>query len=356
MTAIRPKRDNCDDFFIDGDVLSYKESDIIAYIVDDHQKTNDNSITRTSVDFDTDNHICSIVKQKDQSFQDEDDRSELLYPCCAPNCNQSFSSIFECEEHYIQSHTFQCQECKCVLPNEYLLDLHLLEAHDAYFQTSIEHKKVSYSCLVEHCPLTFSNPDERFLHLQTDHGYPKWFRFHSRAKKRQVHNFNHSKHIQGGTDRHRKDFYSDDNMGACTTSTRPSTSTNMYDERKEKRRQRRIDRNKNTPCKFHQSKRGCRRGDRCMFLHEDRPSPTTTLDMEMNDIDEMKMETEVVFDRGSNESNIVKDQKGTSDARDTMNSGSAGLLDAEMEELVDQIQVKARISVPAKISFGKRRR
>ena len=158
---------------------------------------------------------------------------------------------------------------------------------------------------------------ERFLHLQKVHGYPKWFRFHSRAKKKNIRKTKCRRDRGTGKDRaHMKD------------GTTEKVQMAVDDDRKQIRRQRRQEKNKTIPCRYFHTKRGCRRGDRCMFLHDDSYQGS-------NLTSHLKMET--------NERNEQRQEK------------DKNAMDVEMDDLTNQIG-NTRISVPSKICFGRRRR
>jgi len=106
--ASRPIRRQDDDFFTSGNDLSYKNSDmIISYIA---------MYAPSPVP-------APAVDENGNESESGSDQDHPVYPCCAPHCNQVFDSIFDCEEHYIASHIFECSACSQVLPNDYLLDL-----------------------------------------------------------------------------------------------------------------------------------------------------------------------------------------------------------------------------------------
>lgn len=65
--------------------------------------------------------------------------------------------------------TLQCQHCLTGLPNAHLLDLHISESHDSFFQTQAERGLPVYQCLVEYCEETFTSVEERRLHLECTH-------------------------------------------------------------------------------------------------------------------------------------------------------------------------------------------
>ncbi|CAL8466126.1 g5662 [Coccomyxa elongata] len=73
---------------------------------------------------------------------------------------------------------FQCTTCHLKLPNEHLLDIHVLEVHDSFFAAqAARHMKV-FQCLVEGCAKTFHSPADRRKHLWDQHCYPRDFNYH----------------------------------------------------------------------------------------------------------------------------------------------------------------------------------
>lgn len=73
---------------------------------------------------------------------------------------------------------FQCTTCLLKLPNEHLLDIHVLEVHDSFFAAqAARHMKV-FRCLVEGCGRTFHTPADRRKHLYVQHCYPREFNYH----------------------------------------------------------------------------------------------------------------------------------------------------------------------------------
>ena len=162
--------------------------------------------------------------------------------------------------------------------------------------------------MITDCKEQFTKEEDRILHLQCIHGYPKWFRFHSRAKKK---NYKMKKHT----------FEKDLNNDLCMT---------VENEKKEQRRIRRKEKNKLIPCRFYHSKRGCRRGDQCMFLHDDGDAK-----MEIGNGTQVP-----TLNEGTIEPQIYKDAK----------------MDVDMEGLTDAVESKLNVAIPAHISFGRRRR
>nr|CAD7460253.1 unnamed protein product [Timema tahoe] len=124
------------------------------------------------------------------------------FTCHVPGCQIDFTSVMDYEVHYNSIHRYLCVECKKCLPSPHLLDLHVAECHDSFFQTLAERKpmhhqsrpqqqsyflitflhldkysKYEYQCYVETCESKFSNTDERRKHCIEIHNYPADFRF-----------------------------------------------------------------------------------------------------------------------------------------------------------------------------------
>lgn len=203
------------------------------------------------------------------------------YPCFALGCHQVFESLEECDSHYFNMHTRECTQCRAVLPNNHLLDLHISEAHDSYFASALERGKAKYSCLIASCKSSFECERDRNRHLRNVHIYPRWFRFHPRGDAAKGNIFSNGEGRRQGEKRSfrrgkGKRFSKTDTSESGTIGTNAITNTNeSYDERKQKqleRKKARKERQKKAraliPCKFHFfMEGGCERGDRCDFLH-----------------------------------------------------------------------------------------
>lgn len=99
--------------------------------------------------------------------------------------------------HYNSNHRYVCIECKKSLPNPRLLDIHIQETHDSFFQVLsmkkpmviinyytlflLKYLKIfvffQYQCYVSECDLKFNNSLERKDHCINVHKFPKNFRF-----------------------------------------------------------------------------------------------------------------------------------------------------------------------------------
>ena len=187
------------------------------------------------------------------------------YPCSAHGCHQVFESLEECDSHYFKTHTRECGQCRAVLPNDHLLDLHISEAHDSYFATALQRGKASFACLVAACNSSFECEKDRHRHLVETHLYPRWFRFHHRMHR--VENSLQNKKGQRGQNRNKR-------LGGKGKISNTSELDKSYEERKQRqieKKKARKERQKRAraliPCKFHLMEGGCERGERCDFLH-----------------------------------------------------------------------------------------
>ncbi|XP_062987356.1 zinc finger protein 511 [Elgaria multicarinata webbii] len=96
--------------------------------------------------------------------------------CHVAGCRQVFDTLESYEHHYNMLHRNVCLSCKRSFPSAHLLDVHILEWHDALFQIMAE-KHNMYQCLVESCPQKFKSSKDRRDHLVNVHQYPSDFRF-----------------------------------------------------------------------------------------------------------------------------------------------------------------------------------
>ncbi|KAF4523594.1 hypothetical protein B566_EDAN014568 [Ephemera danica] len=106
------------------------------------------------------------------------------FACEVPGCMHTSQTLLESEEHYRSRHHFECAQCHKHLASSHLLDLHLCEAHDAFFALQAE-RKPSFGCYVEDCGVKTWNAKERMQHCIEEHNFPKDFRYNeSQSKKK----------------------------------------------------------------------------------------------------------------------------------------------------------------------------
>ncbi|KAF3771435.1 hypothetical protein M406DRAFT_32736 [Cryphonectria parasitica EP155] len=83
-----------------------------------------------------------------------------------------FSSYRDYEGHYNTVHTNRCLECRRNFPTSHVLDLHILEQHDALAKIRREKGEPIYACFVETCGERFKGIGKRQDHLIMSHKYP----------------------------------------------------------------------------------------------------------------------------------------------------------------------------------------
>mmetsp|Transcript_17104 Transcript_17104/g.25531 ORF Transcript_17104/g.25531 Transcript_17104/m.25531 type:complete len:411 (+) Transcript_17104:13-1245(+) len=394
--AIRPKRRSDDIFFIDGDRLALQSSDAIAISYVEERYEDEEEDIKNGSTKNTKNSNSSDDNRQEEEEQQPNTQTKLWFPCSSPHCNEVFDTIAESQRHYEEKHCFQCIECNSVYPNEHLLDLHIEETHDAYFQLSLERQRRQeqnssldsgggyYKCLVMGCQSTFQSDKERCYHLRHVHDYPNWFRFHSRRKERNDsvenikirtttaigergslyktkqwwhnkrkkfsnstpaddgngngndskndHNYNENSNNYDNDNEDENMIPVEDVVHHDKDKAKQQKLKNKMQERKERKKKS----NASIPCRFYNSKGGCWRGDNCMFLHV---SSTT-------------IETK------SNISKPKSSLNGTKSHRNNTYAESPQSMDIceEIDSLANQMKAKAKISVPNNISFGRRRR
>lgn len=104
----------------------------------------------------------------------------IFSPTFCNVCNSEFALISEFETHYNSLHRHTCSVCKKSLPSAHLLDLHLMENHDSYFEI-LAAKKASFKCFLPECDSQFWTAKERLDHGVVAHKIPSNFRFTSKA-------------------------------------------------------------------------------------------------------------------------------------------------------------------------------
>jgi len=98
------------------------------------------------------------------------------FECRIAGCTETFTSVYSYEIHYNARHSQVCCTCHQIFPSNHLLDLHILETHDSFFQVQAT-KCNMYRCLIEACPDKFLDATARKEHMISVHKYPASFRF-----------------------------------------------------------------------------------------------------------------------------------------------------------------------------------
>ncbi|GCC37652.1 hypothetical protein chiPu_0016157 [Chiloscyllium punctatum] len=145
----------------------------------------------------------------------EVERPKVSEFCCQiAGCSQLFDALENYEHHYNTFHRNVCSSCKRSFPSSHLLDIHILEWHDSFFQI-LAAKQNMYLCLVESCTEKFKAFSDRKKHMIKVHGYPSDFRF-DKPKKPKCNQKNQSSHdIEMETSSCQKEA----NDTSCRTST-----------------------------------------------------------------------------------------------------------------------------------------
>ena len=95
----------------------------------------------------------------------EEDQSSSPATCC---------TVWRSHDRDIwdaMSKRVQCSICHIGLPNVHLLDVHMSEAHDYFFQAQAARGQPVYQCLVEECTEAFGSASKRKDHLERDHKF-----------------------------------------------------------------------------------------------------------------------------------------------------------------------------------------
>lgn len=142
-----------DVLYLDGEIFGYQTKQTALDLED--KKEEDFAIDKDSMDT-------------------EDSR---LFECGQQGCTKKFSSLATYESHYHSCHHFVCATCRRVFVSSFMLDVHIQENHDSYFQI-LSSRIDMYQCLLESCGLKFRTQDLRKDHLVNIHKYPSNFSFH----------------------------------------------------------------------------------------------------------------------------------------------------------------------------------
>ncbi len=115
---------------------------------------------------------CQYLTQEDcEEFLHKDYET---FSCSVPGCSAKFKQLIDNEAHYNAKHRHACSVCKKSQPSAHLLELHVVENHDSYFEV-LAKKKPSYECFMQTCKDKFWNPQERKQHCLQCHSFPDDF-------------------------------------------------------------------------------------------------------------------------------------------------------------------------------------
>eukprot|EP00249_Psilotum_nudum_P034998 c5479_g1_i1 orf=156-992(+) len=114
--------------------------------------------------------------------------------CPIEGCKVKLKGVDDLEAHYAARHISICCVCSRVFPTTRLLNLHVAEVHDSFFQAKSARGYPMYECLIEGCGTRFQSDSSRHQHLVDKHKFPRTFCFHKKRhlSQRQRQRF-HSK-------------------------------------------------------------------------------------------------------------------------------------------------------------------
>ncbi|OXU24672.1 hypothetical protein TSAR_007238 [Trichomalopsis sarcophagae] len=120
---------------------------------------------------------CRLFECKGVTVEDEEELCHQLlesFQCNA--CPEIFDNLFDYQLHYNDLHHLVCSECKKKRPTARLLEIHVQETHDSFFQVMAK-KQPMYQCFVTHCDVKFKDHLERRNHCRKVHLFPKRYRY-----------------------------------------------------------------------------------------------------------------------------------------------------------------------------------
>ncbi|KAL7302046.1 hypothetical protein TKK_0005279 [Trichogramma kaykai] len=120
---------------------------------------------------------CKVFARKGVVAEDNEEflhKVVKTFPCNM--CSKEFKNLLDFELHYSELHHYKCSTCNKSRPSSHLLDLHIQENHDSFFQVQAE-KKPMYRCYLSECKDVFFTPALRKDHCRNDHQFPATYRF-----------------------------------------------------------------------------------------------------------------------------------------------------------------------------------
>lgn len=90
------------------------------------------------------------------------------------NCEESYEDDSASKSDYGSS--FTCSACKKVLMSAHLLELHILEHHDSYFNV-VKDSQPLFTCFLAECDVKSRTSEERKEHCINQHSFPHDFRY-----------------------------------------------------------------------------------------------------------------------------------------------------------------------------------
>ncbi|KAH3762908.1 Zinc finger protein 511-like [Pelomyxa schiedti] len=120
--------------------------------------------------------FCAVTPTATAEAQISADTNDGRFVCGIAGCRALCDGVAAFDAHYNAAHRHVCSVCRARLPTARMVELHVLERHDAMFKTMALEKPM-YECLVEGCPKKFKQDFQRRMHLADFHQFPKNFTF-----------------------------------------------------------------------------------------------------------------------------------------------------------------------------------
>ncbi|ORX81001.1 hypothetical protein BCR32DRAFT_15229 [Anaeromyces robustus] len=115
---------------------------------------------------------------------ENDEKNDYIKCNLLPSClSLKFLTIEDYEAHYSLTHKYYCSICNVTLMTERLLNIHLQEVHDSFFEI-LSSRKNMYQCLIQDCEEKFKDSKERKQHLIEKHNFSKQTNVNGLIKKR----------------------------------------------------------------------------------------------------------------------------------------------------------------------------
>ncbi|XP_014206673.1 zinc finger protein 511 [Copidosoma floridanum] len=127
--------------------------------------------------FENSHKYCKVLERKGVTIEDDERLChEMMGEFTCNACNATFQNLLDYELHYHNCHHYVCAKCNKWRPTARLLDIHVQETHDNFFQVLAERQPM-YQCFVSECEEKFKDPAERRKHCLEVHEFPKNYRY-----------------------------------------------------------------------------------------------------------------------------------------------------------------------------------
>eukprot|EP00250_Pteridium_aquilinum_P026208 c3256_g1_i1 orf=362-1171(-) len=167
--------------------------------------------------------ILEITDEEKLQISCLEEEQQWNMKCPVVGCKAKLNGLKELETHFFSRHTAVCSVCSCIFPTSRLLDMHISESHDSFFQAKAARGHPMYKCLVDGCEEKFLNDASRHQHLVDKHKFPRSFKFHKKrhlSQKQRQHRRMH----QGGVKHSEGARASQEQVQACESKHEASES------------------------------------------------------------------------------------------------------------------------------------